>query len=74
MPKENLQIFTDTVPAPAHIAPFVVGIAKDGETRDLYHDREILQIKSYTFEDEHPGEPKHLHASNRIVARRPENG
>ncbi len=69
-----MQIFTDTVPAPAHIAPFAVGIAKDGEIWDLYHDWEILQFKSYTFEDEHPGVQKHLHASNRIVARRPENG
>ncbi len=69
-----MQIFTDTVPAPAHIAPFAVGIAKDGEIWDLYHDWEILQFKSYTFEDEHPGVQKHLHASNKIVARRPENG
>lgn len=65
-----MQIFTDTVPAPAHIAPFAVGIAKDGEIKDLYHDWEILQFKSYTFEDEHPGEPKHLHASNKIVAQK----
>ena len=64
-----MQIFTDTVPASADIAPFAIGLAKDGEIRDLYSDWEILQFKSYVFEDEHPDVPKHLHASNKIVAR-----
>ncbi len=65
-----MQLFTDTVPASEDIAPFAVGLAKDGELKELYNDWEILQFKSYTFEDEHPGVPKHLHASNKIVARR----
>ncbi len=33
-------------------------------------DWHILQFKSYTFEDEHPGVPRHFHASNKIVAQR----
>ena len=65
-----MQIFTDTVPASEDIAPFAIGLAKDEEIKGLYSDWEILQFKSYTFEDEHPGVPKHLHASNKIVARR----
>lgn len=67
-----MQIFTDKVPASADIAPFAVGLAKDGEIRELYEDEdwEILQFKSYVFEDEHPNVPKHLHASNKIVARK----
>lgn len=65
-----MQIFTDTVPASPDIAPFAVGLAKDAELKELYSDWEILQFKSYTFEDEHPGVPKHLHASNKIVARK----
>lgn len=65
-----MQIFTDTVPASADIAPFAIGLAKDEEIKDLYNDWEILQFKSYVFEDEHPNVPKHLHASNKIVARR----
>lgn len=64
-----MQIFTDTVPASADIAPFAIGLAKDGEIRELYADWEILQFKSYVFEDEHPDVPKHFHASNKIVAR-----
>lgn len=65
-----MQIFTDSVPASDDIAPFAIGLAKDGEIKELYSDWEILQFKSYVFEDEHPNVPKHLHASNKIVARR----
>ncbi len=65
-----MQIFTDAVPASDDIAPFAVGLAEDGEIKNLYSDWEILQFKSYVFEDEHPGVAKHLHASNKIVARR----
>ncbi len=65
-----MQIFTDAVPASKDIAPFAVGLAKDGEIKELYDDWEILQFKSYVFEDAHPGVPKHLHASNKIVARK----
>lgn len=65
-----MQIFTDTVPASEDIAQFAVGLAKEREIAELYHDWEILQFKSYTFEDEHPGVPKHLHASNKVVARK----
>lgn len=65
-----IQIFTDAVPASEDIAPFAVGLAKDKEIKELYTDWDILQFKSYVFEDEHPNVPKHLHASNKIVARR----
>lgn len=65
-----MQLFTDTVPASEDIAPFAIGLAKDEEIKSLYEDWEILQFKSYVFEDEHPNVPKHLHASNKIVARR----
>lgn len=65
-----MQIFTDAVPASPDIAPFAIGLAKDEELKDIYQDWEILQFKSYVFEDEHPNVPKHLHASNKVVARR----
>ncbi|MDE7130404.1 MAG: methyltransferase domain-containing protein [Lachnospiraceae bacterium] len=65
-----IQIFTDVVPASEDIAPFAIGLAKDEEIKELYTDWEILQFKSYVFEDEHPNVPKHLHASNKIVAKR----
>lgn len=65
-----IQIFTDAVPASEDIAPFAIGLAKDEEIKELYTDWDVLQFKSYVFEDEHPNVPKHLHASNKIVARR----
>ena len=65
-----IQLFTDTVPASSDIAPYAIGLAKDGEIKELYSDWEIISFKSYVFEDEHPNVPKHLHASNKIVARR----
>jgi len=65
-----MQIFTDAVPASSDIAPFAIGLAKDEEIKQLYSDWEILQFKSYVFEDQHPNVPKHLHASNKIVAKR----
>lgn len=65
-----IHTFTDTVPASADIAAFAVGLAKDGELKELYRDWEILQFKSYVFEDEHPNVPKHLHSANKIVARK----
>lgn len=66
-----MHIFTDTVPASPDIAPFAIGLAKDGEMKEMYHDWEILQFQSYTFEDEHPNVPKHMHAVNKIVAQKP---
>lgn len=66
-----MHTFTDTVPASADIAPFAVGLAKDGELKELYSDWEILQFQSYVFEDEHPNVPKHKHSVNKIVARKP---
>ena len=65
-----MHIFTDTVPASADIAPFAIGLAKDGELKELYNDWQILQFQSYTFEDEHSNVPKHMHSVNKIVARK----
>ncbi len=65
-----IQLFTNVLPASPDIAQFAIGLADDGEIQDLYSDWNILQFKSYTFEDEHPGVPKHFHASNKIVAQR----
>ena len=65
-----IQIFTNVLPASPDIAPFAIGLADDEEIKESYYDWNILQFKSYTFEDEHPGVPKHFHASNKIVAQR----
>jgi len=65
-----IQIFTNKIPASSEIAPFVNGIADEGELEKVYKDWEILQSKSYIFDDEHLGVPKHQHSANKIVARK----
>jgi len=65
-----INIFTNSVPASPDIVDFAVGLADDKEIETLYHDWTILESKSYTFEDEHPGVQKHIHSCNRIVAQR----
>ncbi|WDP92180.1 MAG: methyltransferase domain-containing protein [Desulfobacter sp.] len=64
-----MQIFTNRIPASPDIEPFVKGLANEGELFKLYEDWEIIETKSYIFEDEHPGVETHFHASNKIVAR-----
>lgn len=63
-----IQIFTNKIPTSLDIAPFIKGLADEGELFKLYNDWEIIETKSYIFEDEHPGVEKHFHASNKIVA------
>lgn len=65
-----IQLFNDNIPATPDIGPYAVGMAKDGEIKELYKDWEIIEFLSYSFNDEHPGVPLHKHASNKIVARK----
>ena len=65
-----IHTFTNTVPASPDIAPFAIGLADEGEILDLYSDWEVLQFKTYVFDDEHPNVPKHQHAVNKLVARK----
>lgn len=65
-----MHIFTNKVPASEDIAPFVKGLADEGELESMYQDWQIVSSTSIVFEDEHPGVAKHLHASNTVVARK----
>jgi hypothetical protein len=56
--------------SPINSRQHVKGLADEGELASVYADWELLQNKAYVFEDEHPGVPKHYHASNKIVARK----
>ena len=64
------QIFTNKVPASYDIAPFIKGLADEGEIKSMYQDWEIISFDSHVFEDQHPGVDKHLHASDTIIARK----
>jgi tellurite methyltransferase len=65
-----MQIFTNVIPASLDIAPYVKGLADEGELFSMYKGWEVLRSRSYIFEDEHPGVKKHKHASNKIIARK----
>lgn len=65
-----IQIFNDNIAPTPDIEPYAIGMAKDGEIKELYKDWEIIQFLSYTFEEEHPDIPLHKHASNKLVARK----
>ena len=64
------QIFTNKVPASYDIAPFIKGLADEGELESLYKDWDVVSFDSHVFEDEHPSVKKHLHSSNTIIARK----
>lgn len=64
------QIFTNNVPASYDIAPFIKGLADEGEIKSMYQDWEIISFDSHVLEDQHPGVEKHLHASNTIITRK----
>ncbi len=65
-----IQVFDDRIAPTPDIEPYTIGMAEDGEIKDLYKGWEIIQFLSYTFEEEHPNVPLHKHASNKLVARK----
>jgi tellurite methyltransferase len=65
-----IHIFTNKVPASYDIAPFVKGLAEEGELEAMYQDWKIISSTSHVFEDEHPGVAKHLHASTTVLAKK----
>lgn len=64
-------VFTDTIPSPEDLAPFTIGLFREGEIFDAYRDWIIDEQRSYVLEDEHPGGIRHRHPINKIVAQRP---
>jgi len=66
--------FTDTLPPPADLKDFTVGLFREGELFEIYQDWQIILQKSYIKEDEHPGSIKHRHPINKIVAKKLRDG
>lgn len=64
-------VFTDRLPQPPDLAPFVLNAYPEGGIAQMYSgwDRELAG--AYTLEDEHAGGLKHRHAVNKVVARLP---
>jgi tellurite methyltransferase len=64
-------VFTDEAPEPEDQRGLMVGLFKEGELLTYYQDWEIIDSKTYVFEDEHPDGARHKHAGNNIIARKP---
>jgi tellurite methyltransferase len=65
-----LVVFTDTIPPPEDLKAFHVGLFREGELFEFYDDWDVLLRRSYILEDEHPGNIKHRHPINHLIARR----
>jgi len=63
-------IFTDQLPPPPDMKAFCLGLFQEGELFTYYHDWHIELQQSYIIHDEHPGNIRHTHPINKIVARK----
>ncbi|HKI79249.1 MAG TPA: methyltransferase domain-containing protein [Ignavibacteriaceae bacterium] len=63
-------VFTDTLPAPPDLAPFMIGLFEEGEIFNEYSDWEMIENKSYILNDVHPGGIKHKHPINKITCKK----
>jgi tellurite methyltransferase len=64
-------VFTSEVEPPPDLKPYCIGLFDPDEIFDHYKDWTIELRQSYIFEDRHPGDIRHKHALNKIVARKP---
>ena len=61
-------VFTDDIPPPDDLAPFMRGLFKKGELATHYADWRLDINESYVLEDEHPGDIRHRHPIDKVVA------
>jgi len=64
-------VFTDRLPQPPDLVPFVRRPFREGELAGLYRGWEIELLQDFVLEDEHPGGIRHRHPIEKLVARRP---
>jgi tellurite methyltransferase len=64
-------VFTDRLPPPLDLTPYMRGIFREEELLEYYRDWFVERWEAYTLDDEHPGGVRHRHAVNKIVVRRP---
>jgi tellurite methyltransferase len=63
-------VFTDLLPPPEDLKPFMPGLFRERELLDYYEDWHVELFSSYVKEDEHAGGLRHRHPINKIVARK----
>lgn len=65
-----ISVFTNRLPATPDNEPFTKSLFNVGELPEKYHGWEIIHHYEGTFSDEHPGDIKHEHAFERVIARK----
>jgi tellurite methyltransferase len=63
-------VMTDALPAPEDQREHFVGLFAEGELYDCYADWEVITRRDSRFHDEHPGDIRHHHAGNTVLARK----
>jgi tellurite methyltransferase len=64
-------VFTDALPPPDDLRPFMRGLFREGELLEQYHGWRVTDHRSYVLDDEHPGGVRHRHPVNKLVAQKP---
>lgn len=64
-------VFTDVNEPPEDLKPYLIGIFKEEGIKQYYKDWIIEEFQTYTFEDEHENNIKHIHAINKIIVMKP---
>jgi hypothetical protein len=64
-------VFTDSLPPPVDLEPFILGPFREGELLGKYSGWNVELHRAYVLHDEHPGGVQHVHSINKIVAQRP---
>lgn len=63
-------VFTDLLPPPEDLEPFMLGLFREEELLEQYKDWDVERFTSHILEDEHPGGVRHRHSVNKIVAQK----
>lgn len=63
-------LFTDEEPVPDDLKKVMVGVFRNEEIKEYYHDWDIAMFESRKFSDEHDNGVRHCHAMNKLVARK----
>ncbi len=63
-------VFSDRIPTPPDMEGLMGDLFREGEIFEIYGDWNILTRESFVKEDEHPGNIRHRHPINKLIARK----
>ena len=63
-------VFSDMIPTPPDMEGIMGDLFRERELFEIYGDWDILTRESFVKEDEHPGNIRHRHPINKLIARK----